>query len=721
MEYTQNTIEIESEQEDVNIFARRGQVMRSPILNQYQVPKSNNSKTADEQPSLHVRTKLSEAMKASEELYEYIKPRSNVHAVIRTLTVKIRSALAIAEREQQTWRARAEKAENALKEAVQSKAKEVILIPTVDSTPLTAKRRRQTPEEKKETKKHKDGSEGARGENKQNNEDPNGWHTVERKKKENKKKGKTKPKMERQKPEALIVSAAGMATYAEILRKVKEDPSLQNLGENVARIRRTQNGEMLFELKKNPTIKSSTYRELVEKSLGETAKVRALSQEIAIECRNLDEITTDDELREALNEQFELSDVSLTIRLRKAFGGTQTAVIKLPRIAARKLLETGKIKVGWTVCPLRAIQQMMRCFKCMDFGHQSRNCNGPDRSDSCLRCGNKGHLAKMCTKPPRCMLCTTEVDNDHVTGGSRCPFFKRALAATTEPYQVPPDNGNWVTDKAKIAAITTLGKYPFQEVVSSEYEGFVIVKINDIFVCSCYAPPRWTIEQFDQMLHNITEELIGRHPIVIGGDFNAWAVEWGSRFTNARGFSLLEGLSKLNIRLVNEGSTSTFRRDGRESIIDVTFCSPSLASNINWRVCEDYTNSDHQAIRYTVSTQSPLTRRGTRTKCKKWKLKEFDKNLFIEALQVDRTTSTLNAVELTEVVTRACDVTMTRKSTPKNERRPVYWWNETINTLRISCLRARRRMQRARIDTERTECREAGKRSERREPRSRAK
>ncbi|XP_055643580.1 uncharacterized protein LOC129779862 [Toxorhynchites rutilus septentrionalis] len=444
--------------------------MRSPILNQYQVPKSNNSKTADEQPSLHVRTKLSEAMKASEELYEYIKPRSNVHAVIRTLTVKIRSALAIAEREQQTWRARAEKAENALKEAVQSKAKEVILTPTVDSTPLTAKRRRQTPEEKKETKKHKDGSEGARGENKQNNEDPNGWHIVERKKKENKKKGKTKPKMERQKPEALIVSAAGVATYAEILRKkkenkkkgktkpkmerqkpealivsaagvatyaeilrkVKEDPSLQNLGENVARIRRTQNGEMLFELKKNPTIKSSTYRELVEKSLGETAKVRALSQEIAIECRNLDEITTDDELREALNEQFELSDVSLTIRLRKAFGGTQTAVIKLPRIAARKLLETGKIKVGWTVCPLRAIQQMMRCFKCMDFGHQSRNCNGPDRSDSCLRCGNKGHLAKMCTKPPRCMLCTTEVDNDHVTGGSRCPFFKRALAATSK-------------------------------------------------------------------------------------------------------------------------------------------------------------------------------------------------------------------------------------------------------------------------------------------------
>ncbi|XP_055614811.1 uncharacterized protein LOC129761126 [Toxorhynchites rutilus septentrionalis] len=280
------------------------------------------------------------------------------------------------------------------------------------------------------------------------------------------------------------------------------------------------------------------------------------------------------------------------------------------------------------------------------------------------------------------------------------------VAIIAEPYQVPPNNGNWVTDKAKIAAITTLGKYPFQEVVSSDYEGFVIVKINDIFVCSCYALPRWTIEQFDQMLHNITEELIGRNPIVIGGDLNAWAVEWGSRFTNARGFSLLEGLAKLNIRLVNEGSTSTFRRDGRESIIDVTFCSPSLASNINWRVCDDYTNSDHQAIRYTVSTQSPLTRRVTRTSCKKWKLKEFEKNLFIEALQVERIATTLNAKELTDVVTRACDVTMPRVTIPKNERRPVYWWTEAINTLRTSCLRARRRMQRARTDTDRAVCRE---------------
>ena len=78
-----------------------------------------------------------------------------------------------------------------------------------------------------------------------------------------------------------------------------------------------------------------------------------------------------------------------------------------------------------------------------------------------------------------------------------------------------------------------------------------------------------------------TDKLIGQRPIVFGGDFNAWAVEWGSRCTNARGYGLMEALAKLEVGLANEGTISTFRKDGRESIIDVTFASPSLMADMN--------------------------------------------------------------------------------------------------------------------------------------------
>lgn len=231
------------------------------------------------------------------------------------------------------------------------------------------------------------------------------------------------------------------------------------------------------------------------------------------------------------------------------------------------------------------------------------------------------------------------------------------VAIISEPYRVPPDNYKWVADRAAIAAILVTGPFPVEEVVSSSCEGFVIAKVNGIYICSYYAPPRWTLEQFCQMLDALTEKLVGRRPVIIGGDFNAWATEWGSRRTNARGSSLLEALAKLDVVLANEGTVSTFRRDGRESIIDVTFCSPSLMANFNWRVCEEYTHSDHQAIRYSIGQQNPAAVSRTRTGERKWKVKAFDEDLFVEALRPESETSGLNADLLTESMVKACDTT----------------------------------------------------------------
>ena len=98
------------------------------------------------------------------------------------------------------------------------------------------------------------------------------------------------------------------------------------------------------------------------------------------------------------------------------------------------------------------------------------------------------------------------------------------VAIVAEPYRIPPDNGNWVADRAGIAAIYVMGRFPIQEIVENSAEGFVIAKINGVFFCSCYAPPRWNEEQYNRMLGALTDALVGRRPIIIGGDFNAWAI-----------------------------------------------------------------------------------------------------------------------------------------------------------------------------------------------------
>lgn len=74
--------------------------------------------------------------------------------------------------------------------------------------------------------------------------------------------------------------------------------------------------------------------------------------------------------------------------------------------------------------------------------------------------------------------------------------------------------------------------------------------------------------------------------------------------------------------------------------------------------------------------------------------------VFTEALRRERNTLGLNGEELVAVISRACDASMPRKTSPRENRSPVYWWCESIANLRAICLRARRRMQRARTEAQ---------------------
>ncbi|XP_070064922.1 uncharacterized protein [Drosophila virilis] len=105
------------------------------------------------------------------------------------------------------------------------------------------------------------------------------------------------------------------------------------------------------------------------------------------------------------------------------------------------------------------------------------------------------------------------------------------VAIICEPYK-PIAGSGWVASKCGKAAIWSL-KSPVQEVRAAN-DGFVRAKINGITVYSCYAPPSWELRQFQTMLEEISEDARNRAPLVIAGDFNAWAVEWGSKDHTAR-------------------------------------------------------------------------------------------------------------------------------------------------------------------------------------------
>ena len=95
------------------------------------------------------------------------------------------------------------------------------------------------------------------------------------------------------------------------------------------------------------------------------------------------------------------------------------------------------------------------------------------------------------------------------------------------------------------------------------------VKVKGVHYYSCYAPPRWKIEEFEDFLDRLIRDAKGRFPVTIAGDFNAWATDWGCKKTNKRGQALLEAMSALDVVLLNTGTKPTFVEGEASSIVDL--------------------------------------------------------------------------------------------------------------------------------------------------------
>jgi len=150
------------------------------------------------------------------------------------------------------------------------------------------------------------------------------------------------------------------------------------------------------------------------------------------------------------------------------------------------------------------------------------------------------------------------------------------VATLCEPYK-PKQDGSWLQNHSAGAAIWSCADPPFQLREQSTSRGFVRAKCNGICIYSCYIAPSIPIAEYAEILDEIVVDARSRSPVIIAGDFNAWATEWGSIRTNARGRLLIDAFAILNVSLLNSGNAHTYTKAGRGSVIDLTFASACLA------------------------------------------------------------------------------------------------------------------------------------------------
>ncbi|CAB0043928.1 unnamed protein product [Trichogramma brassicae] len=485
-------------------------------------------------------------------------------------------------------------------------------------------------------------------------------------------------------PYAIVVKAAGTTTYADILRKLYAEPALQEtVGKSVQCIRRSASGAMVLQLRKGVQNASALGTEL-DGVLGDAATASALRHKTALEIRDLDECATKAEICTALGHQLGTTnlDPDVVRSLRKAYAGTQTAVIDLPDELAAEALKLGHLRVGWVSCRVRERAEASRCFRCWEFNHVAARCAGPDRS-------------KLCYRSAQNLLSQTVRE------------LGINVAIVCDQYKNPGPHYTWIADSNRQAAIWVRGGLPVQDRPSRPLPFFT-----------------WAPCQRRVHLQRIrSTETLQRRVFRSAGKRGGGGPAQEAPHHCGRFQCLVDGVGQ-------QRETKTPRRrpprralcPGRRAAEHRTHADlhrsagqlhhrPLLRQRLDsltprvagWQVeREVFTNSDHRAITFNLSAHRP--HRSSAGPRRRWCARKLDVEAFSEQLsgaRIPNANATPGhpedmAAALITAITEACSVSMPSGGGRRRRHKPVYWWTDEIAALRRQCLRARRLAQRAR-------------------------
>lgn len=249
-------------------------------------------------------------------------------------------------------------------------------------------------------------------------------------KKRRKSQGATKAnKPRRPQTDKVIIKSEGK-TYADLLRTIKSSVDVTEMGVEVKSLKKTKNGHLLLEVSGDKDKVTSLKNTIKTKTTGTEVFVK--HNEATIHVTDIEADIDENELkREIIKHGVGISEDHVrVVSLRPTKGGNQTATVKVKKDVAAELVRRGKIKIGWGYCRLRYRVNVVRCYRCLEFGHHASTCTGPDKSDICVKCGAQGHKAKDCNE--RKTFCTSCSKEGHRSDTTRCPRFRKVIKDMTD-------------------------------------------------------------------------------------------------------------------------------------------------------------------------------------------------------------------------------------------------------------------------------------------------
>lgn len=253
------------------------------------------------------------------------------------------------------------------------------------------------------------------------------------------------------------------ASYSNVVKKAKSDPVILIKPKKDQRIKDTKDllrrkvdpievpvnglmnaakGSVLVKCKNIDSV--NTVREEIEKKMGKDYEVSIpVQKNPRIKILNVyDDQNTSEEnfsnrivMQNSNIIQNESEIKIIKIESRKTNVNSKNIIIEVNAVLYEKIMNEKYLNVFWKRCPVVEAIQIVRCYRCGEFGHISKANNTTcENKQSCPKCSLEHKIGECKSRYEKCSNCVKHnihlnlnLNTDHPVWDKNCPVYQRKL------------------------------------------------------------------------------------------------------------------------------------------------------------------------------------------------------------------------------------------------------------------------------------------------------